>query len=258
MKKSKVLRRTPACFSTAFTLIELLTVMAIMALLIGLGLPSLQGVNKSGQFNGNISQIAGILDQARTYACAQNTYVWVAFYPLNPATSANDYSGDRLYVGVFASSDGTDPFAAGLAGAPPYSIPYTVSNTATTIRPILKLCSFNQLHLVTQDYFTQTQIPSLPTSLTNPTPPATTPVFALPLNNPAVILSAQPLPIGGQAPPISVIEFTPTGSVEIGSSLVASVGLDFQPVKSAGLMDTGNLAALRINGLTGLTAIYRK
>jgi hypothetical protein len=39
---------------------------------------------------------------------------------------------------------------------------------------------------------------------------------------------------------------------------VNSIGLDLQPVKSAGVNNVNNLAAVRINGLVGLTTVYRK
>ncbi len=237
-----------------FTLVELLVVLAIVIILTVIAVPAMQGLGGASKFNGNITQVAGILEQARAYANGQNTYVWVAFYPLDPTTVAQDSSGDQLYVAVYASSDGTDPFSATWSGT--YAIPYTVSGT--TISQIFKLASFKQLHINTTGYFTPTQIPSLPASLASPTPPASSLKLSLKLNNMPVTLSAQPVPSGVQAPATSVIEFTPSGGAQVSSSLAASIGIDFQPMKAAGILDANNLVAMRINGLTGLTSIYRR
>lgn len=59
-----------------FSLIELLSVMAILALLAGMMIPALsQGDAK--KFTSTVNDVATILEQARTGAMAMNTYVWV-------------------------------------------------------------------------------------------------------------------------------------------------------------------------------------
>lgn len=64
----------------AFSLIELLTVIAIIALLASLIAPALsQGDAK--KFTSTVNDVATILEQARTSAMAMNTYVWVGFEP---------------------------------------------------------------------------------------------------------------------------------------------------------------------------------
>src|SRR5258708_18589762 len=99
LKKSLRLRRSDSIKRSreAFTLVELLVVLAIIAILSALAIPALQGLSGSKQFSSQLNDIAGILEQARSYATAQNTYVWVAFYPYDPSTlSQPDNSGDAL------------------------------------------------------------------------------------------------------------------------------------------------------------------
>lgn len=78
----------------AFTLIELLTVVSIMALMIAISsLPSLLGASAVNQAVGGISLL---IEQARAYAMARNTYVWVGF-----ADTTN-----VLKVGIVAGTTG--------------------------------------------------------------------------------------------------------------------------------------------------------
>ncbi len=242
----------------AFTLIELLVVISIMVLLAVGAVPALQGLGGAQRFTHGIGQIAGIMEQARSYAVAQNTYVWVALYPYDPSKlTPRDPSGDALIVAVFASNDGTDPIDW---SSETVAVPGTVADTS--ISQIFRIAIFKQTALRTENYFTQNDIASMPSQLTFPlTPPASEPTFTLSL--PGVGSSPLSLPASlssdaqtGQ--PISVIQFTPSGAARVGGSPVDSVWIDFQRAKAKGVLDADNIAALRIGGLTGLTTLYRK
>lgn len=243
-------REAPHRRQAAFTLVELLTVLAIIAIITAIALPSFQVIG-ARHFDASVNEISGIMEDARAYATAQNTHVWVAFYPINPA-SLNDGGGDDLCVVVYASSDGTEPITLGSSGQ--FSIPYTVAGTPTTISQILKVSTFKQIHLVT-DGSLSAHIPSAPAA--SPSFPTSQPQFLLPLNGQGVTLGNQTLPSDAEAPAASLVEFTPSGSVQVSSSLPSMVEIDLQPTKGPGVIDQNNLAALRINGLTGLTTIYR-
>jgi hypothetical protein len=190
-----------------------------------------------------------MLDEARTYAQAQNTYVWVAFYPADPG----DRSGDELFVVTLSSSDGTNPFSS-WSGA--YPIPYTVPGTATTVQPAQKIAVLRQLRLNTTNFFTSAQIPALPATSTDAAP-ASQLVFTLAAPGTAFTLGRQPLPAGAEAPACSVIAFGPAGTAAAGPNLAAVIGLDFQPMKTINVADGHNLAELQISGVTGAVQVFR-
>jgi prepilin-type N-terminal cleavage/methylation domain-containing protein len=251
-------RRCPG--SPAFSLLEILSVLAIMGILVSISVPAIQSERSALTFNSSVDGIAGILSQARAYATGKNTYVWVAFYPFDPSGlsgPATDQSGEQVYVATYASADGTDPIQWG-ADMTSVPIPYVPSgNPAPAIFQVGKVALFKQLHLETVNFATSTTVPSLPAALNNPTPPLSTVSFQLAVNNPSLTLSAQALPSDENAATL-VVGFTPSGSAQVSSSPVNSIGLDLQPMKAPGIKNVNNLAAVRINGLVGLTTVYRK
>jgi len=235
-------------------LIELLVVMGIIAVLIAISIPALQSLSGASKFSGNIQQISGILEAARSYAMAQNSYVWVAFYPADSAAMGQENSGEELFLVTLASSDGTNPFTS-WAGT--YSIPYTVSGSSTTVQPVQKIACFKQLHLRTENYFTSTQIPTLPAVSTGITAPNSDLIFSVPAPGARTTLGQQSPPPGAESPAASVIVFTPSGMAQVDANMSGTIGLDFEPVKGPGMIDTHNMATLRISGVTGTVLKYR-
>ena len=94
----------PPCYKCSppkgFTLVELLAVVAIMVLLMSFTLPMIRGGN---DLTKSAWDIAGIIDQARTHAMAQNTYVWVGFNEAQASTT----SQKNTAVFVVASKNGS-------------------------------------------------------------------------------------------------------------------------------------------------------
>jgi prepilin-type N-terminal cleavage/methylation domain-containing protein len=110
--------------SRGLTLLELLIVVGIIGLLLVLLAPAFTTIKSSGDVTSAAYTIKGVLDTARTYAKANNTYTWVGFYeedvsvpslipapdPLCPACVG------RLVMSTVASKDGTyiyNPIATG-------------------------------------------------------------------------------------------------------------------------------------------------
>ncbi len=62
-----------------FSLIELLTVVCLMTLMTAISIPAVIGMRKAQAMSSAVSGISLQLEQARTYAMANNTYVWVGF-----------------------------------------------------------------------------------------------------------------------------------------------------------------------------------
>src|SRR5206468_6083330 len=64
----------------AFTLLELLIVVGIIGLLMVLIAPAFTTIKSGTDVTSAAYTIKGVLDNARTYAKAINTYAWVGFY----------------------------------------------------------------------------------------------------------------------------------------------------------------------------------
>src|SRR6266480_8137311 len=74
----------------AFTLLEMLVVMGIIAILMVLLAPAFTSIKSAGDVTGAADTVKGVLDQARTYAKANNTYTWVGFYEEDVSTPSTN------------------------------------------------------------------------------------------------------------------------------------------------------------------------
>jgi prepilin-type N-terminal cleavage/methylation domain-containing protein len=214
----------------AFTLTELLVVLAIIGIIAAIGLPSLFSVMNSGKMNQATSELAGLLEQARQYAAAQNTYVWVTF---QPETTNNV---DVLNVAVVASTDGTDPGVYGNAPSSAFQI-------------ITKIRTFQHVQLKGAGTFTTTQLSSLPA-----TPTAGS---ANDLSSTATFNIQMP-GAGSATPFTQSIEFTPAGEARNTSSPIDFIEFALEPALTDSRPNPNNAAVLRVNGITGQTAVYRE
>src|SRR5438067_7276203 len=96
--------------ASAFTLLELLIVMGIIGVLLVLVAPAFTYIKGGTDVTSDAYTIQGVLDTARTYAKANNTYTWVGFFEedvsqssTNPATAGTG----RIVMSIVASKDGT-------------------------------------------------------------------------------------------------------------------------------------------------------
>ena len=104
--------------SRGFTLIELLVVMAIIGILMVLVAPAFTNLKSAGDVTNAAYGIQGLLDNARTYAKANNTYVFVGFAEVDssfdssvtPQVTTGSAPYGRVAVAVVASKDGTRHF----------------------------------------------------------------------------------------------------------------------------------------------------
>ncbi len=212
-----------------FTLVELMVVIAIMTILAGLSVPAINALTKSGQANLTYSKLTETMEQAREYAVAQNTYVWVAFH----ADTTTPTTGTKLSLLVIASADGTNPTTGWTGPVGP----------GTNFAPISKIQTFG---------LTELQVPGTVTPATPPTasgqPIYTSASFTfnLPVQSSATTLT--------QAMP-----FTPTGEARAANGTpVDLVEFDVQPEKGPGVIDPHNGAVFQVSGLTGETRVYRQ
>jgi type II secretory pathway pseudopilin PulG len=84
-------------------LLELLIVVGIMGLLLVLLAPAFTYIKGGNDMTGAAYTIKGVLDTARTYAKANNTYTWVGF-----AGSIGTNVTGQVEVAIVASTDGTN------------------------------------------------------------------------------------------------------------------------------------------------------
>src|SRR5207249_7955269 len=93
----------------AFTLLEIMVVLGIIAILMVLIAPAFTSIKTGNNVTSAANTIKGVLDQARTYAMANNTYTWVGFYEENGSNPSSPNSDNpkvgRLVMSTVASKD---------------------------------------------------------------------------------------------------------------------------------------------------------
>jgi len=263
-----------------FTLLELLIVIAIIALLMVLIAPAFTTIKGGTDVTSAAYTIKGVLDTARTYAKANNTYTWVGFYEEDvsqasvipaPNPVCNGCVG-RLVMSIVASRDGSNVYGSGNGTIDP-----------TKLTQIGKLVKMDNIHLplftVCQSNCTGATFDTRPAVQNDPgggynysrfgelngsqpnTAPYTTPYnFQYPVGNPAPTM---------QYRFSKLLQFSPRGE-----SRVNGDSYDIRRVVEIGLLQThgnvaptptpsagnyiGNVVAVQINGFAGDVRIYRR
>lgn len=265
LQASRETHRRFSCGATnGFTLMELLVVIGIMAIMMGLVIPAINGLKGSGNFDGAMRELAGVLEQSRAYAMANNTYVFVGIKEVDarqstsavPQTAATATNGGRVVAVTVASRDGTSGYDN------------TALTTGTSLAPsslllLGKPLRIENLHL-------------LDLNGTNNTPPATG-GMARPTVDPAcrvgnaqcVSLTPFAYPLNGTPQYIFsvVIEFGPQGSAKIvwknGASISKLIEIGVQPTHQSVIpppppnQAVGSHGAIQIDGLTGNIRTYK-
>ena len=246
---------------SGFSLIELLAVIGIMVMIMALVAPVVNSIQGAGDVTKAVYDIKGVLDQARTYAIANNTYVWVGFFEEDgskaSATPAVSGTG-RVVIATVASKDGT-------RGYDPASPPSQMASIKLT--PIDKLRKIDNLHLATLNGFSNQG--AIPTTGGMARPGITSNYYDLG-NSACVAASTFNWPLGAtnQYTLSKIINFDPRGvaRIQYGSNedfipLYIEIGLQgtrgnvVSPLPSN--QNTGNRAAIQIDGMTGATRLYR-
>ena len=269
---------TPKAFaSTAlqrfngFTLLELLIVLSIIGILLVLLAPAFTTIKGGTDVTSAAYTIKGVLDTARTYAKANNTYTWVGFYEEDISNPPNPGTG-RLVISIVASKDGTNVYGSG-----------TVVIDPTKLLQVGKLIKIDNIHLPLfalgtgmGDTFDARPSPSPATDANysrfgelNGLPPNTAPLttphnFQYPVGNPAPT---------AQYTFSKLLQFNPRGD-----SRVSGDSYDVRQVVEIGLLQThgsatppprsgggtsfvtwdGNVAAVQITGFGVSVKFYRR
>src|SRR5438128_1799341 len=238
-----------------FTLIELLVVMGIIALLMALVAPAFTNIKSAGDVTSAAYTIKGVLDTARTYAKANNTYTWVGYYeenvsnPLSPNPDAPAIG--RLVMSIVASKDGTTVYD-----------PNSLAKIDTTnLIQVGKLTKIENVHLATftDGSGTGTTFDTRPPVTydtarigdTTPPNPSLTP-FQYPVGNP------EP---AAQYTFVKAVQFSPGGEGRIDNTnytlkTAAEIGLR---ATHGTTVDAGpNVVAIQFGGVGADAIVYRK
>ena len=131
-----------------FTLLELLVTLSIAVTMWLLAAPAFNSLARSQSATTAGYEIAGILQQARAYAMANNTHVFVGLLEENaaqPDSAPPPRNGiGRVIIATFAASDGTKGYDSGQSPQSSWLAQY---RQGANLRPLGKLRQFENLHL---------------------------------------------------------------------------------------------------------------
>lgn len=241
----------------AFTLIELLVVVTIGAAMLALVSLALRGNKGAVEFSKACYDIAGALQVARTYATANNTYVWVGFFEENIATGNGTSGVGRIVISTVASRDGTSIYNRETAMA----ASSTQALSGTSLIQVGKILKVDNMHLMADppafgnrpgSQLTGTMLAYRIGAETGATPLFS---FSYPLTSTARYTFS-----GGAGR--GIVQFSPQGEAITQNGPVPGVSscieIALQSTHGTTLDTGGNIAAIDIAGITGAITIYRK
>jgi prepilin-type N-terminal cleavage/methylation domain-containing protein len=241
--------------SRAFTLLEMLVVMGIIAILMALVVPAFTNLKSASDVTSAANTIKGVLDQARTYAMANNTYTWVGFHEEDGSVPSPSSPGTgRLVISIVASKDGTMLYTTPLTSL--------ITLAPANLIQVGKLTKIDNAHLKT--FPAPTAVPPPDTFDTRPAVSSTAAQIGSDPTappNPSLLFR---YPVGGTAQYqfTRVIQFSPRGDAVIDNNNytltpVSEIGL--QPAHgSTPDTNTRNVVAIQVGGVGGNVKIYRR
>ncbi|XHR30486.1 MAG: Tfp pilus assembly protein FimT/FimU [Chthoniobacteraceae bacterium] len=242
----------------AFSLIELLVVMAVVAGMMTLVVPALHTGRGAGSLSSAVYEIAGLVDQARSYAMANNTHVFVGVVEVDAtqdSTASMPVTGvGRVVIAIVASRDGS----SGYYGADSDSIEQSWSDGGAygqNLLSVAKIYQFENVHIA--DTITSSGEMNRPEVEANYRIGNAKFTSLTPFNWP--LSSSRPT---GKYRFEKVIEFDPKGVAIIQSStnintLTPYIELGLQPAAGSAILSNSNVAVIQIDGMTGTPRVYR-
>lgn len=215
-----------------------------MTVLMSLVVPTMSSIRGGQNVTRVSADIASTLEQARSYALANNTYVFVGFSEVDGVQAESvrlqQAGSGRLLVAVAASRDGTRGYEVSNPGAG--------WSGAANLVPLGKLQRFEGVHLADV--------------LPSPTPDMETVAASSRLGGVTVATSFD-WPIGASQRVCTfsrVIQFDPQGAATIpsGSGLSRWLEVALRPARGNQVdAASPNFAALQLDGITGSVRLFR-
>ena len=224
-----------------FSLVELLTVLVIISILSALAFAAFTSLGKSDSFNNATSTISTLLEQARAYAMANNTYVFVGIEETNgsqPASGPQSAGIGRVAIQAFAALDGT------------------MNLTASNLTAIDRLQVLNNVDLPAALSATSGTLPNRPTAdyfLGSNIFPAVSSSSAITSRNFSFT---------------KIIAFDSLGVVHVPAATPPTgfqyIEIDVQPANGSTVLDTSanvsaypNVSAIEVDATNGVVTVYR-
>jgi prepilin-type N-terminal cleavage/methylation domain-containing protein len=231
-----------------FSLIELLCVVAVISILTSLVTFSVLGTKSSRDLANAAYNIQGMIEQARTYAMAENTYTWIGFFEENPSSPGTSGVG-QVVVSVVASSNGMN--LATSTNSPLLPSQYLMQ--------VSKLTKIGNVHLAAIPTASVTR-PALATA----SPADTYQLGTTDFPNPASNSWSFVFPLGTSASATQykftqIIQFNPQGdATRISDNPTTVMELGLQPAHGSSTSSANaNFAVLQVSGIGGQVIAYR-
>jgi Tfp pilus assembly protein FimT len=244
----------------------MLTVISITAILAVLSMPALQGVQSAGGFDKSVYALADSLNLARSYAVANNTYVYVGLTEVNrmqnPGAIPQVIGSGRVALSIVATTDGTSDYSSSSS-----SVWTSAGNgTGANLTQVRQVQTFDGFHIASTAFPTATTGNMARPSNVEPTP-ALLPAASAPVTPFSIPLGANVTTSSGKYnfnnTNSEIICFNPQGGILLNGSAVQWLELDVQPMLGTVAPNTpsnvnkGNQAALIVDGVTGAVNVYR-
>src|SRR5437868_1200258 len=259
-------QQTRRATQSGFSLLEMMAVVFVLLLLVGFLAPALTSLKSAGDLTKSANDVAGALEQARNYAMANKTFVWVGLKEVDitkdPSASPQTTGNGRIAIAIVASKDGTRGYDVTNSSLP--NPAWTSYNNGANLLPVGKLQHLESTHLATTLNGFGRQPP---TSGNMARPYIQSNYYVIGTSESRTCVTPFDWPLGsalnaGQYSFQSVINFDPQGIARIQYStnndfIGTYIEVALQQTHSTVVSSSPNVVAVQINSVTGAIRVYR-